>query len=880
MNNAELLRLNSCTENHGWKYWGPYLSERQWGTVREDYSADGSAWESTNHEMARSKAYRWGEEGLMGISDSKQNICLALSLWNGKDRILKERLFGLSGNQGNHGEDVKELYYYLDSTPTHSYMKALYKYPIVEYPYTQIIEENNKRGRNSPEFELEDTGIFEQNKYFDVFFELAKNEEQDLLVKYTIYNRSNEDSELSVLPTLWFRNEWSTNEISEKPDMLLVEENRVDLYHVISGKYHLYFDGNPEVLFTENDTNFKKVYNVESESKYFKDGINEYIVNGDKKAVNPAKKGTKSAFNYKTKVLANKSVEIKLRLTNFVMENPFGEFDNIYNTRKDEADEYYKYLQVDVPNEDLRNIQRQAYAGMLWSKQFYYFNINKWIKGDEGMPKPPQNRANERNASWKHFNASNIISMPDKWEYPWFAAWDLAFHTIPLCRLDPLFAKRQLEILLREYYMHPNGQIPAYEWNFSDVNPPVHAWATWRVYEIDKLRNNGVGDVSFLEKIFHKLLLNFTWWVNQKDSEGNNIFEGGFLGLDNIGVFDRSQPLPTGGSLEQADGTSWMAMFCLNMLRISVEISLHDPVYQDMASKFLEHFLHIAGALNEMGQGASLWDDEDDFYYDLLHMPNGYSFPLKIRSMVGIIPLFAVETIDQETLDKLPIFKRRVGWILENKPELAELISRWHEKGRKNTSILSLTRGYRMSNVLKRVLDKDEFLSDYGVRALSKFHDMHPYEFDYNGKKYTVNYTPGESNTSLFGGNSNWRGPIWFPLNYLLIESLMKFYNYYGDDFKLEYPTGSGKLFNLKDIADKLGERLIKLFTKTDGKRAIFGNNKLFQNNEHFTDNLLFHEYFHGDTGKGLGASHQTGWTGLIADLIHECSIIQSPEEI
>lgn len=879
MNIEEINRLNSCVENNGWKQWGPYLSERQWGTVREDYSPDGSAWEYSNHEMSRSKAYRWGEEGIMGICDNKQNICFAVSLWNGNDPILKERLFGLTGNQGNHGEDVKELYYYLDSTPTHSYMKALYKYPIDEFPYSILLYENQKRSRKEPEFEIDDTGIFNNNKYFDVFCEYAKADEQDILIKYTIHNRSKEKASLTLLPTIWFRNSWTYETYTKKPKMSIGASDRIDIAHEKVGDYHLYCENAKDLLFCENETNYKKLYNVENTSQYCKDGINNYIIKKDKKTINPQKVGTKASALYQLEINGEDHVVVKLRLSNYSIETPFGSFDSIFEKRFKEADEFYEQQYKNIPNKDLRNIQRQAYAGMLWGKQYYYYNIKQWTKGDPGLPPPPVQRLTGRNSTWKHFSANNIISMPDKWEYPWFAAWDLAFHTIPLCRIDPIFAKRQIEILLREYYMHPNGQIPAYEWNFSDVNPPVHAWAAWRIYQIDQQISGGKGDIAFLEKIFHKLLLNFTWWVNQKDSEGNNIFEGGFLGLDNIGVFDRSQPLPTGGSIEQADGTSWMAMFCLNMLRISVEISLHDPVYQDMASKFLEHFLYIAGSLNEMGKGVSLWDDEDNFYYDLLHMPNGYSFPLKIRSMVGIIPLFAIETIDQDTLDRLPVFKRRVAWILDNKPDLAELISRWHEKGKKNTRILSLTRGYRMSNVLKRVLDQSEFLSEYGIRALSKFHEKNPYEFDYDGKKYTVNYTPGESTTALFGGNSNWRGPIWFPLNYLLVESLIKFYSYYGDEFKLEYPTGSGKLFTLKDIADKLGERLIKIFTMEDGKRATNGGNELFNTNKHFKDYVLFHEYFHGDTGKGLGASHQTGWTGLVADLIHECNLIDSPKE-
>ncbi len=872
MAGAEKKRILETKDNNGWKHWGPYLTERQWGTVREDYSPDGSAWEFCTHDMARSKAYRWGEEGLMGISDSKQILCFSVALWNQKDPIIKERVYGLTGNEGNHGEDPKDYYYYVDSTPTHSYMKALYKYPQNEFPYSLLINENRKRNRDQPEYELIDTGVLNDNKYFDVFTEYAKGDAEDILIKITIANRGAEEATLNVLPTIWFRNSWSWGYDETKPSLEAEGKNQINIKHQKLGIYHMYCDGNPELLFCDNDTNYKKLYNAPNSSAYCKDGINNYLVNGDKDAVNPAKKGTKAAVNYLVTVKGGKSVELVLRLTNHEMESPFAEFKKIFTKRIKEADEFYEELQVNLPNDDQKLVQRQAYAGMLWTKQFFNFNVNQWLKGDPGQVAPPANRKFGRNSHWEHLNAENILSMPDKWEYPWFAAWDTAFHTIPLCRLDPWFAKRQLEILLREYYMHPNGQIPAYEWNFGDVNPPVHGWATWRVYEIDKEANGGVGDTDFLEKIFHKLLLNFTWWVNQKDSGGNNIFEGGFLGLDNIGVFDRSRPLPTGGTIEQADGTSWMAMYALNMLRIAVELSLTKPVYQDMASKFFEHFLQIAGALNALGgEGVNLWDDQDDFFYDMLHLPNGPSIPLRVRSMVGLIPLYAVETLDPETLDKLPIFKRRVEFVLKSRPDLASLVSRWHEPGKGETRLLSLVRGYRMSKILKRMLDESEFLSEYGIRALSRFHLEHPYEFNVHGELFSVKYTPAESNTSLFGGNSNWRGPIWMPVNYLIIESLIKFYHYYGDEFKVEYPTGSGQLKNIKEIAMLLSQRLMKIFLKNEnGERPVNGSYEKFQKDPYFKDLVLFYEYFHGDNGSGIGAPHQTGWTGVIADLIHD----------
>ena len=872
MSNSEKERVKSTVDNTGWKKWGPYLTERQWGTVREDYSRDGSAWDFLPHDHARSKAYRWGEEGIGGICDNKQLLCFALSLWNGKDPILKERMFGLTGAESNHGEDCKDNYYYLESTPTHSYMKMLYKYPQREFPYAQLVNESRKRSRLDPEYELIDTGVFDENKYFDVYIEYAKDSEEDVLIKITAANRGPETAYVNLLPTLWFRNTWSWGYNSYKPCLVANGNHTINIEHERLGHYFLYTEENSGLLFCDNETNEKRLYNVENPYPYCKDGINEFVVHENYAAINPNQAGTKASVSYKCHIPAGQSVTIKLRLTSIVNDQPFVNFDRIFDQRTHESGEFYKELQSSIVDPDLAMVQRQAYAGMLWSKQFYYFNIKQWLDGDPSQIAPPVERKTGRNAQWRHMNNENIISMPDKWEYPWYAAWDLAFHTLPLARLDVNFAKRQLEILLREYYMHPNGQIPAYEWNFGDVNPPVHAWATLKVYDIDKKANNGVGDIDFLEKIFHKLLLNFTWWVNQKDSGGNNIFEGGFLGLDNIGVFDRSRALPTGGTIEQADGTSWMAMFSLNMLKIALEISEHRPVYQDMASKFFEHFLHIAGALaNIGGNGVDLWDNEDSFYYDVLHTPDGNSIPLKVRSMVGLIPLYAVEVLDPHYLDQLPLFKRRVEWVLSNRPDLASLISRWNEQGKGETRLLSLLRGHRMKKIFKRMLDEGEFLSDYGIRALSKYHKDHPYDFWVGSDLYRVNYNPGESDSGLFGGNSNWRGPIWFPVNFLIIDSMLKFHDYYGDSFQIEYPTGSGKTVTIKQAACEVAKRMMSIFKRNDhGVRPVHGHYEKLQKDEHFKDLLLFYEYFHGDNGSGIGATHQTGWTGLIAELIHD----------
>ncbi|HEX8547749.1 MAG TPA: glucosidase [Cytophagaceae bacterium] len=872
---AEKQRLKTSKENNPWKIWGPYLTDRQWGTVREDYSPDGSAWEFISHESARSKAYRWGEEGIGGISDNKSILCFALGMWNGKDPIIKERLFGLSGNEGNHGEDVKELYYYLDSAPSHSYMKMLYKYPQVEYPYTNLVSETRNRTRLDPEFEIWETGVFKENRYFDVFIEYAKGDVNDVLIKITVHNRASEVAPITLLPTIWFRNTWSWGCGDYKPLMSASSDRAVDIKHEEFGNYTLHSEHSTDFLFCDNETNCQKLFNSPNTTEYTKDGINEYIIAQNHSAINPRQEGTKASAYYHHNIPAGESITVNLRLTDKNIDQAFSDFEEIFKQRIRETDEFYEEIQRNVKDAELRSIQRQAFAGMMWGKQFYYFNVAQWLDGDAGQCPPKVVRWNDRNKQWRHLNNSNIISMPDKWEYPWYAAWDLAFHCIPIARIDPDFAKRQLTIMVREYYMHPNGQIPAYEWNFSDVNPPVHAWATWRVYEIDKEMNEGKGDLDFLERVYHKLLLNFTWWVNRKDSEGNNVFEGGFLGLDNIGVFDRSQPLPTGGKTEQSDGTSWMAMYALNMLQIATELSLTRPIYQDAASKFFEHFLFIANASVNIGDaGVSLWNEEDEFFYDLLHMPNGFSMPLKVRSIVGLIPMYAVHTISSDILKKLPDFRRRMEWVLTNRPDLASLVSRWYEFGKGETRLLSLLRGSKMKALLRRMLDESEFLSEYGIRALSKYHKDFPYEFHYNNNVFTVTYQPAESESGLFGGNSNWRGPIWFPVNYMLIESLLKFHGYYGDDFLIEYPTGSGTMLTIKDVANELRRRLLKIFVRNEeGKRPMYGDNDLLQNDPHFRDHILFYEFFHGDNGTGLGASHQTGWTGLVADIIHELAI-------
>ena len=870
MKTSEHIRLDEVkNKTKLWTKWGPYVTERQWGTVREDYSPYGTAWEYLTHDMARSKAFRWGEEGIGGLCDDQQHLCFAIALWNGKDSILKERLFGLTGNEGNHGEDVKEYYYYLDNTPTHSYMKMLYKYPQSAFPYTQLIEENRRRSKKDPEFELMDTGVFNQNRYFDVFVEYAKADPEDILILLTVFNRAEEPASIDVLPQVWFRNTWAWGETSDKPKISLPGEDVWIITHRELGMHHFYFEGVPDNLFCDNETNVQKLYNTPNPSGFFKDGINDCVVNGRNEAVNPDFTGTKAALRYRLTCLPGKSRTLRFRLTRSTLKTPFSDFDGIFDSRKTEADQFYAEVQKKIESADAALVQRQAFAGMLWSKQFYHIDIPKWLNGDPGQPRPPQERKSGRNSEWLHLNNADIISMPDKWEYPWYAAWDLAFHCIPLSMIDCEFAKNQLLLLTHEWYMHPNGQLPAYEWQFGDVNPPVHAWATWRVYNTDKKKNNGQGDLKFLKSVFHKMLLNFTWWVNRKDSENRNIFQGGFLGLDNIGVFDRSAELPTGGHLEQADGTSWMAMYSLNMMRISLELAAYDDVYEDMATKFFEHFLLIAGAMaNVGGDDVDLWDEEDQFFYDVLHAPGRPQQRLKVRSLVGLTPMFAVEILDSVSLNKVPGFAKRLEWFLSYRPDLANLVSRWQEPGRGEKRLLSLLRGHRLKKLLKRMLDEKEFLSDYGVRALSKFHLEQPYVFHANGDSFTVSYQPAESQSGLFGGNSNWRGPIWMPMNYMFIASLYKFHAYYGDDFKVEHPTGSGHFKTLSEIADDLGQRLTHIFLKKDGKRAVFGEDERFQVNPHFKDYLLFYEYFHGDNGRGVGASHQTGWTGLVAKLL------------
>ena len=883
---VERKRLES--DGAAWRRWGPYLSERAWGTVREDYSPDGRAWDYFPHDHARSRAYRWNEDGLAGLCDDRQNLCFALSLWNGMDPILKERLFGLNGEEGNHGEDVKEYYYYLDSTPTHSYMKMLYKYPQRAFPYADLVETNRRRGKFEHEYELMDAGIFAEDRYFDLFFEYAKAAPQDILIRVSAVNRGPDAAELHILPTLWFRNTWSWGLPEERnhPRPTLRRAHMPDNWIIAErqgwGRYVLACEGvggggaAPAWLFTENETNQARLYSAPNASPYLKDGMNNAIVHGQTDAVNPAGTGTKAAAHYHMLVGAGETATVRLRLTAASemdsFDAPFADFDAIFRQRRAEADEFYAELQPSALDEDERRVQRQAFAGMLWSKQFYFYNVHQWLRGDPAQPPPPGTRRRGRNSQWEHFNSAEVMSMPDKWEYPWFAAWDLAFHCIPFALVDPGFAKEQLILLGREWYQQPNGQIPAYEWAFGDTNPPVLAWAAWRVYEIEA-KMQGTGDLQFLERVFHKLLLNFTWWVNRKDAEGMNIFQGGFLGLDNIGVFDRSAPLPTGGHIEQSDGTSWMGMFCLNMLTIALELSRHDRVYEDIATKFFEHFLYIAGAMNNIGgEGISLWDEQDEFFYDVLHIQQAdrdLHVPLKVRSMVGLIPLFAVCTIEPDVLGMLPDFRRHLEWFLNHRPDLAGLISRWQVIGMHDRHLLGLLRGHRMKRVLRRMLDPDEFLSPYGVRALSRYHAAHPFTFDSMGARYTVEYQPAESNSALFGGNSNWRGPVWFPVNYLIVESLLQLHQYYGDDFKVECPTGSGQYLTLKEIAYELSGRLMRIFLRdANGRRPVFGHQEKFQCDPHWRDYVLFYEYFHGDDGSGLGASHQTGWTALIANLI------------
>ncbi|MBS1809126.1 MAG: glucosidase [Acidobacteria bacterium] len=872
---AEEIRLQESNDRQKhWKRWGPYLSERAWGTVREDYSRHGEAWDYLPHDHARSKAYRWNEDGLAGISDRKQNLCFAVALWNGRDPILKERLFGLTGSEGNHGEDVKEYYFYLDSTPTHSYMKYLYKYPQAEFPYAELIERNRHRSKHEGEYELMDTGVFDDDRYFDVFVEYAKADVEDILIQITIANRGPAAASLHVLPTLWFRNRWSWGNGKGNPKPSLransTHNRAVEILHHVFGERFLYCDGGPELLFTDNETNARRLYGHEANG-YYKDGINDYVVNGATNAVNPEQKGTKASAHYVVAVEAGATKTIRLRLAHEANRAPFVDFDAIFQQRQREADEFYDTVIPADVCDDNRNVMRQAFAGMLWSKQFYHYVVEDWLQGDPNQPPPPRERHAGRNNEWKHLYNADVISMPDKWEYPWYAAWDLAFHCLPLALVDSEFAKEQLILMLREWYMHPNGQLPAYEWAFGDVNPPVHAWAAWRVYKIEKKRR-GEGDIKFLQRVFHKLLLNFNWWVNRKDAEGNNIFQGGFLGLDNIGVFDRSRPLPTGGHIEQSDGTSWMAMYALNLMAIALELAQHDPAYEDVASKFWEHFLYIAKAMNDRGhEHVSLWNEGDGFFYDVLHTQDGEMFPMKVRSMVGLIPLFAVETIEPEMLNLLPNFKRRMDWFIEHRPDLTSNVASMCAMGMGERLLMSIVNQEQLRRVLRVMLHEDEFLSPYGIRALSQVHREKPYILDVNGEAHRVDYEPGESTSGLFGGNSNWRGPIWFPVNYLLIESLQKFHHYLGNEYKVECPTGSGQVGSLWDVASELSRRLTHIFLRNgDGTRAVHGASAKFQHDPHWRDLLLFYEYFHGDNGSGVGASHQTGWTGLVAKLIQQ----------
>jgi hypothetical protein len=868
MNTERERLLANVPGRDGWHHWGPYLSERQWGTVREDYSAGGTAWEYFPHEHARSRAYRWGEDGIAGISDADQLVCLSLGLWNGRDPILKERLFGLTNAEGNHGEDVKEHYFYLDATPTHSYLKMLYKYPQNAFPYADLIAENARRGTDVPEYELLDTGIFAENRYFDVFVEYAQVEPCDILMKITAWNRGGAPAVLHMIPQLVLRNTWTWEPGSEKPSLRALDGG-VGIAPAALGMSRLYFDGKAQLLFTENESNARRLWNTGSPG-FFKDGFHERIVGGRTDCVNPSRVGTKAGVWFQSTIAGGGKQEYRLRLSRKEISGPFADFEKCLALRRAEADQYYAGLQKDIASQDERVVQRQAFAGLIWSKQYYQLEIPRWLKGDPGQPKPPESRLYGRDVEWRNLNNADIISMPDKWEYPWYASWDLAFHCIPFALIDAEFAKHQLVLLTREWYMHPNGQIPAYEWAFSDVNPPVHAWAAWRVYQIDRKQNGGKGDLEFLERVFHKLMLNFTWWVNRKDNLGRNIFQGGFLGLDNIGVFDRSAQLPTGGYINQSDGTSWMAMYSLNLMRIALELAEHNHVYEDIASKFFEHFLNIAEAMSCMySDGIGMWDEEDQFFYDVLNLPNDEKVRLRIRSMVGLIPLFAVETLEPELLERLPGFRKRLEWFLDHRPDLAGLVSHWESPGRGQRRLLSLLRGHRMKKLLRRMLDESEFLSDYGIRALSREHLAHPFVLKVGNVDQSVRYAPGESESRQFGGNSNWRGPIWFPLNFLIIESLQKFHHYYGNDFKLECPTGSGHYLTIEEVATELSHRLSRIFLKdARGERAVLRQQPQLQTDPNYADCIPFYEYFHGDTGRGVGASHQSGWTSLIAKLL------------
>jgi len=909
--NAEQIRLAEARgQKAPWKKWGPYLSERQWGTVREDYSEGGDAWNYFTHDQARSRAYRWGEDGLAGISDDKQRLCFALALWNGKDPILKERLFGLTNSESNHGEDVKEYYFYLDSTPTHSYMKYLYKYPQAAFPYADLVETSRRRGRQEMEYELIDTGVFDQDRYFDVFVDYAKESPEDILVQITVCNRGPEPAELHVLPTLWFRNQWSWHAISDRPSLMLADGipgEKGDSPHLPErpegccaqmgtvpffpsgqsvvvaadpklGQRYLYCEGDVPLLFTENETNTQRIFGVANRTPYVKDSINDYVVNGQAAAVNPEKKGTKVAAHYRLTVNPGQCRVLRLRLSDLAPvalaeangEGPLGShFEEVIETRRQEADEFYAAVIPGSLDADAANVMRQALAGMLWSKQFYHYDVDKWLEERGSDPFKATRKAAPRNDHWHHMYNGDVISMPDKWEYPWYAAWDLAFHVLALTLVDPDFGKQQLKLMLRERYMHPNGQIPAYEWNFGDVNPPVHAWSTIFTYRLEKVQK-GEGDKEWLKSSFQKMLLNFTWWVNRKDRSGRNVFEGGFLGLDNIGVFDRSAPLPTGGYLEQADGTAWMALFCQNMLEISVELAMTDSDYADMALKFCEHFLWIASAMTHLGQDTGMWDEEDGFFYDVLRLPNGQAQRLKVRSMVGLLPLCAATVFEGGLMAKYPELAERFQAFLDARPELSAAIHDPRKVGVAGRRLASILDETKLRRVLAKMLDENEFLSPYGLRSLSRCHADHPYVFHASGQEYRVSYLPAESDTGMFGGNSNWRGPIWMPVNALIIRALLQYYAYYGNDFTVECPTGSGRQINLYQVAEEISHRLASIFLRDhNNRRPVFGGTGKFQDDPHWRDCLLFYEYFHGDNGAGLGASHQTGWTGIVARAMH-----------
>ena len=874
--NAEQRRLDeNKSHEEPWHFWGPYLAERAWGTVREDYSANGDAWNSFPFDHARSRAYRWNEDGLGGICDYKGRLCFAFAFWNECDPFLKERLFGLSQPQGNHGEDVKELYWYVDNTPTHSFMRMIYRYPQSRFPYEELLGQNAARSKMQGEFEIWDTNAFADNRFFEIEIAYAKADTHDILIRASAKNWGPESAPLHLLPTIWFRNTWSWGRHPAKPNLRKTSERShvgvITASHPALGDYDLFCDSMDDLFFTENESNAERLWGISNPAPIAKDSINDRIVQGKIDIANPEQTGTKASAHYKFNVPPGETVAIRLRLVQTgkkTMAEAFGDFDPIFKLRRAEADQFYAELAPATLNHEHRAIQRQAFSGLLWNKQFYHYIVDQWLDGDPGQPQPPIERLSGRNCGWRHLYNDRIMSMPDKWEFPWYASWDLAFHCIPLALVDVQFAKRQLELIVREWYLHPNGKIPAYEWNFDDANPPVLAWAAWRVYQIER-KQIGKGDRAFLETIFHKMLIAFTWWVNRKDSEGKNIFQGGFLGLDNIGVFDRSMSFADGTRLEQSDATSWMGMFCLNLMRIAIELALENHVYENIATKFFEHFLGIADAMNNIGgKGIGLWNEDDAFYYDVLHTPGGRYLPLKVRSVVGLLPLLAVDVIQPTLIDALPGFKARLEWYLANRPDLCALISRWHEPGMGERRLVAITRGHRMKCLLRRMLDPNEFLSDYGVRSVSKYHEDHPYVLTARGETRVVNYEPAESQTGIFGGNSNWRGPVWFPINYLLIESLQQFHHYYGDDFKVECPTGSGRFMHLREVADDLSNRLIKIWLRDEnGEQAFSRATRVGIDGD---ARYLFHEYFHGDIGAGLGASHQTGWTALVAKLIQQ----------